>query len=116
MVLNLDPQNKGIIPGKQLCTYLCLINCPIPTLKQFNYYTQELQKLSQNGLINKENFSKVSAFYDQYLDQTQEQSLFNLLLDTNKFFRLKYIKDLIYDINVEKNKVDKGYFIDVECC
>jgi len=48
----------------------------------------------------------VSAFYDQYLDQTQEQSLFNLLLDTNKFFRLKYIKDLIYDINVEKNKVD----------
>jgi hypothetical protein len=64
MVLNLDPSNKGIIPGKQLCTYLCLINCPLATLKEFNDYTQELQKLAQNGLINRENFTKVPAFYD----------------------------------------------------
>lgn len=26
-------------------------------------------------------------------------------IDTNKFMRLKYIKEIIYDINADKNKV-----------
>ena len=84
---------------KSLNTYFCLLSSAIPSTTELEDYRSALQEVGKDGLIDKESFVKVGAWYDS--NEAYSPSSTDLI----QFDRSALIKQMLFQANREKRGV-----------
>ncbi|CAD8205275.1 unnamed protein product [Paramecium octaurelia] len=101
-VLKVLDQN-GYVNVRQICTYLILLQSPVPKEEELQMYQAQL-----NGpLVSKENFVNTPAWFDEFEKVSEEEN-------TNYFDRIIYIKELLFFVHKDENdQLATKYFLDI---
>ncbi|CAD8083642.1 unnamed protein product [Paramecium primaurelia] len=83
---------NGYVNVRQICTYLILLQSPIPKEEELQIYQTQLNGL----LVDKENFVNTPAWFDDFEKVPEEEN-------TNYFDRIIYIKELLFFIHKDEN-------------
>ncbi len=95
----LDKGKTGYVSFVQLATFLTLLQSSLPITKELAEYDMKLSVVAQAAdCVTKDSFTKVEAWFDQAEDCAQREK-------AERFNRPAMIKELLFEINMDKEKV-----------
>ena len=77
---------------------MVLLQSTLPIAKELTEYDMKLMVVTQADMITKADFIKVEAWFDKYEECEQRK-------DSEKFDRASMIKELLFEINKNVEKV-----------
>lgn len=105
----LDKGKTGFINFAQFASYIVLLGSTLPTAKELSEYDIKLAVVTQGECIQAIDFPKVEAWFDLSEDCAQREK-------AEKFERVKMVKELLFAINKDPEKVRFKYInIHIEC-